>query len=404
VSVANESTPGESTPGESTPGESTPGALRADESTAAGRHLWQLDVVRLLTFSAVIAVHAIAFTELPDNVAAGAAMMLLQFGREVFFALSGFVLVYAARTRPVEPWKFWRRRVPLVAVPYLVWTLIYWWSTPGGRPGLGVLGADLLDGNAEYHLYFLLVTLQLYLVFPWLMRFVRRTAHRAVLVLTVVGTLNLAWLAALQYAPQPGFWWVHAYELLPTYALYVLAGCYAAMHFERLHAFVERRRRPMLVLAAGAAVIAEGAYLLQLAGLPPRSANAVLQPAMVASCVAAVIVIYLVAARWARGGRPGRRAVTVASEISFGVYLAHPLVLQFLLDHGLGNGHQILPAPLATALALLGATAGAAALSLALRRTPLSFALIGRSRAVTARNPRLITISGIRHEPLISTR
>ena len=173
----------------------------ANESTAARRHLWQLDVVRLLTFSAVIAVHAIAFTELPDNVAAGAAMMLLQFGREVFFALSGFVLVYAARTRSVEPWQFWKRRVPLVAVPYLVWTLIYWWSTPGGRPGLGVLGADLLDGNAEYHLYFLLVTLQLYLVFPWLMRFIRRTAHRAVLVLTVVGTLNLAWLAALQYAP-----------------------------------------------------------------------------------------------------------------------------------------------------------------------------------------------------------
>jgi peptidoglycan/LPS O-acetylase OafA/YrhL len=376
----------------------------ANESTSSSHHLWQLDVVRLLTFSAVIAVHAIAFTELPDNAAAGGAMMLLQFGREVFFALSGFVLVYAARTRPVEPWKFWKRRVPLVAVPYLVWTLIYWWSTPGGRPGLGVLGTDLLDGNAEYHLYFLLVTLQLYLVFPWLVRVVRRTAHRAVLVLAVVGTLNLAWLAALQYAPQPGFWWVHAYELLPTYAVYVLAGCYAAMHFERLHALAERRRGRLLVLAFGAAVVAEGTYALQLAGLPPRRANAVLQPAMLASCLAAVIVVYLIGTRWAARGRPGQRVVQVASEISFGVYLAHPLVLQLLLDHGLGNGHQVMPAPLATGLALLGATAGAVALSLALRRTPLSFAVIGRARPATTGDTHLITISGVGHEPLISTR
>jgi peptidoglycan/LPS O-acetylase OafA/YrhL len=373
----------------------------ANGSTAKG-HLWQLDVVRLLTFSAVIAVHAIAFTELPSNAVAGGAMMLLQFGREVFFALSGFVLVYAARSRPVGAWMFWKRRVPLVALPYLVWTLIYWLATPGGRPGLGVLGTDLLDGNAEYHLYFLLVTLQLYLVFPWLLRFVRRTAHRAVQVLAVVGILNLAWLAALQYAPQPGFWWVHAYELLPSYALCVLGGCYAAVHFERLHAFAERRRRRLLLLGAGAAVVAEAAYVLQLANLPPRSANAVLQPAMIASCVAAVIVLYLVGVRWARGPRPGQQVVKVASEISFGVYLAHPLLLQFLLDHGLGNGHQVMPAPVATVLALLGAAAGAAALSLALRRSPFSVAFIGRPRPAPTRKPPPITISGIRHEPLIS--
>jgi peptidoglycan/LPS O-acetylase OafA/YrhL len=176
------------------------------------------------------------------------------------------------------------------------------------------------------------------------------------------------------------------------------------MHFERLHAFAKRHRGRLLVLAGGAAVVAEGAYLLQLAGLPPRSANAVLQPAMLASCLAAVIVVYLIGARWAARGRPGQRAVQVASEISFGVYLAHPLVLQLLLDHGLGNGHQIMPAPLATGLALLGATAGAAALSLILRRTPLSFALIGRARAASTRHTRLITVSGIGHEPLISAR
>jgi peptidoglycan/LPS O-acetylase OafA/YrhL len=376
----------------------------------ADRHLWQLDVVRLLTFSAVIAVHAIAFTELPSNATAGAAMMLLQFGREVFFALSGFVLVYSAPAGRLGPGQLWQRRVPLVAIPYVVWTVIYWFVTPGGRPGIGTLGSDLLDGNAEYHLYFLVVTIQLYLVFPWLLRFVRRTADRAVLVLAVIGTLNLAWLAALQYAPQGGFWWVRAYELLPTYAIYVLAGCFAAVHFERWRAWVAGHSRRLLWLAGTAAIVAEGAYglQLQLGGMAPRAANAVLQPAMVASCLAAVIVVYLIGARWAGGARAGRRTVVLASEVSFGVYLAHPLILQLLLDHGLGNGHQVVPAPLATVLAFLGAAGGAAALCGLVRKTPLARVLIGRPRASSlassTRNAPLIGVTGGHHEALISAQ
>ncbi len=367
-------------------------------------HLWQVDVVRLLTFSAVIAVHAIAFTELPANAPAGAAMMLLQFGREVFFALSGFVLVYAARSRPVRPVGFWRRRVPLVAIPYAVWTVIYWMLTPGGRPSLGALGSDLLNGNAEYHLYFLVVTIQLYLVFPWLLRLVQRTAGRAVLALAIVGAVNLAGLAVLQYAPGRGFWWSHAYELLPTYAMYVLAGCYAAVHFEQLRAWVGNHTRQLLMVAGAAALVAEAAYVLQLNGMPPRTANAVLQPAMLASSLAAVIVVYLIGARWASGVRRSQRSVIIASEISFGVYLAHPLILQLLLDHGLGNGHQIVPAPLATVLAFLGAAGGAAGLCLVVRRTPLARVLIGRAHVPSTRNSPLSTVTGVHHDALISAR
>ena len=208
----------------------------------AGGHLWQVDIVRLLTFTAVIAVHAIAFTQLPSGEVAAGALMLLQFGREVFFSLSVFVLVYAALGRPSSVGSFWRRRFPLVAVPYVVWTAIYAVANDvaTGTPwSWGRFGTDLLWGGAEYHLYFLLVTLQLYLVFPALLWFVRRTAAWAGRVLLGVMVANLAWLAALQYVragPGPLAWiYSHAYELLPTYSLYILAGAYAAVHYERAH-------------------------------------------------------------------------------------------------------------------------------------------------------------------------
>ena len=350
-------------------------------------HLWQIDVVRLLTFAAVIAVHDLAFTEQPGNRAVAGAMMLLQYGREVFFALTGFVLVYSAWGRPMRLRSFWKRRILYVAVPYVTWSFLYYaYSVAGPQHATisaSAFGWDLLSGNAEYHLYFLLVTLQLYLAFPLILRLVRRTAHRAGPVLAAVTVVNLAWLAVLQYVPIPsgtGSWFFrHAYELLPTYSMYVLAGCYAAVHLDRLQRFVEERGRTLLLAATAAAAGALVVYAVQLPYMAPRVADDVLQPGMALSCLAAVSVVYLIGSRWAAGPRRHQQVIETLSDASFGVYLAHPLVLQLLLDHGgFGNSSQQLPPALATVFGYVIAVGGGVAISLAARHTPLSLPLAGR--------------------------
>ncbi len=355
---------------------------------AARGHLWQIDVVRLLAFSAVIAVHSIAFTEQPGNRPAAAAMMLLQFGREVFFSLTGFVLIYSTAGRALKLGSFWRKRILYVAVPYVAWSAIYYaYSVLGpahASPSPATFGTDLLYAGAEYHLYFLLVTIQLYLAFPLIRRFVQRTADRAVPVLLAVGVANLGWFAALQYLPYPrsgvGLWFFqHAYELLPTYSVYVLAGCYAAAHLESVQRMFETRSRQLLTVAFAATVAALGVYAAQLPFMAPRAANDVLQPGMVLSCLAATIAVYAVGSRWAAGPRRHQALIETLSDASFGVYLSHPFVLQILLDYGgLGNGHQVMPSAAATLVAFVVSVSGATAISLAFRRTPLSLVLTGR--------------------------
>ncbi len=350
-------------------------------------HLWQVDVLRLLTFTAVIAVHSLAFTEQPANRAAAAAMMLLQFGREIFFAISAFVLVYSAGRR-LAVGRFWRRRYLYVAVPYVAWTLIYeaynHWGPNHAHWSLAVFGHDLLYGGAMYHLYFLVVTMQLYLVFPALLAFVRRTAHVAGRVLIVAGAANGAWLAATQWVPAPagpaGWLWIHAYEILPTYSVYVLAGCYAAVHLPRLQEWVEDRGRAVFWGSVLCTLGALAAYAVQLGWMQPRNAANVLQPATLLSCAAALGFLYLLGSRWAAGPRRRQHTVAVLSDASFGVYLAHPLVLQVLLDHGLGNNGQRLAPAAATVLGLAAAIAGGLVITLAARRTPLSLPLTGRPR------------------------
>jgi len=351
-------------------------------------HLYQVDVVRLLTFAAVIGVHSIAFTEQPGNQAWAGVLMLLQFGREVFFALTGFVLVYSAGDRPLDARTFWRKRFPLIAVPYLAWSGIYTVFHAVGPDHLhqswhSVLW-DLATGNSEYHLYFLLVSMQLYLVFPLVLRFVRRTAERPWPVLAVVGALNTAWFAWLQYGHAPANWvgqlWPRAYELLPTYSVYVLIGCYAALHLDRVDRMMTERRRAMIGIGAGAALIAEMVFWAQVGGRDPRLAAAVLQPAMALTSIAALIGLYLAGTAWVARGRPGMGFMTKASDLSFAVYLAHPLVLELLLSAGLGNGRQKVPAMLATALAMVGTAVGASLIAVVARETVWSLPLTGRPR------------------------
>ena len=354
-------------------------------------HVWAVDVVRLLTFAAVIAVHCVAYTDDPANPVANAAMMLLQFGREVFFSITGFVLTWSTIGRRVEPWPFWHRRITFVAVPYLTWTLLYYlvdliippypawsWST---------LGLFTVEGAAFYHLYFLLVSMQLYLVFPLLVRFVRATAGRPWRWLGAITAVNLVWLSVLQYVPVPqgsaSWLWIHAFELLPTYATYVLAGCYAALWLPQLESLLRRHPGRALAVAAGCVVAAMAAYSWQLRTMDPRSASNVLQPAQTFACAAAVIVVGLVGVRWASGERRGQRWVAIGSDISFGVYLVHPLVLTLLLNNGLGTDHQRFPQLVCTILAFVGVVLGSTALAWLLRQTPLSLALVGRPRRRT---------------------
>ena len=235
-----------------------------------------------------------------------------------------------------------------------------------------------------YHLYFLLVTMQLYLVFPLLMALVRRTTAFAGRVLIVVAVVNLAWLAAVQWVPMPsgpaGWLWRHAYELLPTYAVYVLAGCYAAAHLGTLQRIVERHQRALIIGSLASIGGALVVYAGQLPFMAPRIAANVLQPGTLLSSAAAVVLLYIVGCRWAAGPRRHQAAIATLSDASFGVYLAHPLVLQLFLDHGLGNNGQLVVPALATLIGFVAAVAGGTLISLAARRTPLSLPLTGRPR------------------------
>jgi surface polysaccharide O-acyltransferase-like enzyme len=363
------------------------------------RHLDELDVVRGVTMAGVVAVHCLSFTTSGNSVPAGALTIMLHFTRESFFALMGFVLVFSALARPVSTLRFWRRRVPLVAIPYIAWSAIYVYWPGGGRfhpvSALRTLGIDLVEGTAWFHLYFLLVTLQIYLLFPLLLRFLEATRRHHVLVFAISLGLQLVATGVGQYGPQHrgeigGWLWRYDSVLVISYQFFVIGGAIAGWHAHEILSCVRHHRRTLLIAVVAAAVVTQVWYFAQLAvGEVPGQAYAVFQPAEVVWSVAAVCGLALAGSWWAERREKGRHTliVPVLSRHSFGMFLVHPLILYYLLHEGVVStlrAHM----PDLVAYLVVYPTVALPALAFAIvgSRTPLSLPLTGRPK-VRRRRP-----------------
>jgi peptidoglycan/LPS O-acetylase OafA/YrhL len=388
-------------------------ARSAPGATGSPRHLYAVDVMRFLTVGGVIAAHATVLTS-PVTDATGGVLIVVHVTRNVFVLLSAFVLGYSFLSRPASPGTFWRRRYPLIVVPYAVWSLIY--ALTGGDLGsprhlVGTYAVDLLDGGAHFHLYFLLLTFQLYLIFPALIGFLgRRPAIHAPLLATSAA-LQIALTAAIHYGWRPSLlrvWLDHPGSWLPSYQLYIVAGLLAALHVEAVTSWARAHTQAITVAFAASVAVGVISYVVDLKalGYSPAQASAVFQPATVLEAVTATLAQFALGLWVAeRLGARRKAQLRATSDASFGVYLAHPLLISMLLT---GAGWLGVPAAIATlpsglieALVVFGLVPFVYAVTLAavvlVRRTRLSLALTGRPSRAASPVPASLPLDQARH-------
>jgi peptidoglycan/LPS O-acetylase OafA/YrhL len=373
-------------------------------------HIIAFDMIRLIIMVFVVGVHTLAWAGGTVTVALGAVTTVFHTSRELFLLLTALVLTYNyGHRKRLKTLTFWRRRYWLVVPAYVTWSAIYYAAdgrTRGAFPSAFL--HDLENAGARYHLYFLLVSMQIYLLFPLLRWVLKKTEgyHRWLLAAAVAYQF---WLScALHYhlgrpssgpvteflnAAGQGYW-------VDTYVLYVIAGAIAGWHFEQLCAYTRRHLGTVarITLVAGIGVVAGiGTYLIEIYGFgaTPNNASAVFQPIVIVEALTFGWALLGAGLLWSDRGAPHRKFASAGSASSFGIYLAHPLVLQglllvagasFLGPHGgllgaihrLPSGFEVLvllfvAVPIIYAIAWLIASAA--------RRTPASLPLTGREYA-----------------------
>ncbi|HKB46205.1 MAG TPA: acyltransferase family protein, partial [Ktedonobacterales bacterium] len=149
-------------------------------------HLYEIDLTRSVTALSVIGVHVGFYTLALATTALGtqlqnATVDALHFTREIFLAITAFVLTNSYANRPFSAKVFWRKRGLGVVLPYVVWSILYDFFTKPALP-LGQwllrLGRDLIAGEASWQLYYILLTLEFYLILPWFLAFINWAGKR----------------------------------------------------------------------------------------------------------------------------------------------------------------------------------------------------------------------------------
>ena len=363
-------------------------------------HIVAFDLIRLIIMVFVVGVHTLAFGGGAVTVVLGAITTVFHTSRELFFLLTALVLGYNYGPLQNVSWpRFWRRRYWLIVPAYATWSLVYFLADGDVHRSPAVLLSafcrDLLDAGARYHLYFLLVTMQVYALFPAIRWLLRKTSRHHALLFAAAWAYQLALTAAIQYhwvrGGILGGWLNGAPRIwMASYLLYIVGGAIVGWHFERVCEVTRRYASGATVtLAAGTGVATGvGAYLAQVYawGATPDAASAVFQPVVVVEALCLGWALLAGGLLWSDRGAPGRPFFAAGAASSFGIYLAHPLVLQFVLwlaslsgflglVRSSGAGPEVL---VLLGLFLPVVYAGAWVIASAARRTPLSLVLTGR--------------------------
>lgn len=268
-----------------------------------------------------------------------------RFSVPIFFMITGMVLYHNYGEGEINYLAFISKRLRYIIIPYLLWAMIYGYIRTSGIEGIDtqIVKAwiiDTLSGRVSYHLYFIVVLVQLYLIFPLIRSSLMPPYAFWTLLLSVIvyGVLtyslwiqlqgNVVWPTGYQFIIDHNnivFWWL----------LYFVLGTRLSQFWPTWEQFdkgfkKDKRRIVFLgvLVILGAMLVwmvrlAYDAYLNWPAGFS-ASAN-FFRMSVLLYTLLFVMMAYL----WNRS-RWFNRTLEVLGRYSFGMYLSHVFFLKYI--------------------------------------------------------------------------
>jgi len=223
--------------------------------------VYKLPLVKGICILGVILIHVTVYaTEMTRFGWFSSALIfvnsLTRFAVPLFVTLSGFYLSLNRRNEVAGP--FYRRTLKFLLIPYLAYSILY--SLPqllkSHRPW--ILIKNLLTFDAQSHLWFIALIIQLYLLHPFLSRFYNACKRRGALVFFAL-ILQIAYsssITALFPHPYSPTFLIRFLTTIffPSYIGYFLTGYYLLEH--SWHAFQVFQRRSSVIIGCLAWIVA----------------------------------------------------------------------------------------------------------------------------------------------------
>ncbi|WP_394547681.1 acyltransferase [Priestia aryabhattai] len=302
------------------------------------QHIQSIYFLRLFAMMMVVLVHVTAAyaTVLPFASEAYQKYHFLnrivRIEAGIFIVITGLVFFYSYINKPLTKtlWKtYYARRVTYILVPYVIWALIYeFYSYYVGATELNAadIVKRILRGESYYQLHFIFLIVQVYLVLPvfvWL-------AQKVIIFKKYMWLFGI--IIQLGYLMLNNTYHITSFNLfLNTMATFLLGGWMGIYYREQVDKKYSRSNIVLFLvtLGSGIAISLLNYHLytmktIQISGFTYEAANTIY-------LVVGSYFFFRIAEILAE--KLSVKSVTVVKNIamySFGFYLIHPMVLNFV--------------------------------------------------------------------------
>ncbi|MBP2000583.1 surface polysaccharide O-acyltransferase-like enzyme [Paenibacillus shirakamiensis] len=327
------------------------------ESPVLSRRIKEIEVLRGLAFAAVVFQHTMAHygadpaIRLGDGVLLALLVLLSKFAVPVFIFITGVLMFYNYQDE-MKYGKFYAKRAKDIGVPFLLWSIFYItlnhaWE---GNNLQGILSnlEMIITGKSSYHLWYVFMIIQFYLLFPLFRKLVLSVFKRLSArwrTVAVIGS-GIAYTALLPFifTIMPGFeranipgitalFTIYADRNALYYLFYFVLGAAAGLHIEHWRNVVKQTQflyGTVFTVYLGWFLyhIVEGfqtgdGIVIQFEGL------ALLRPAMAIFLTSSILVYYRLAMYLSTvEDRFWVRCISGMGMLSYGAYLMHAGVLR----------------------------------------------------------------------------
>ena len=292
--------------------------------------LYELDYIRFIACFAVMIVHITA-TGIEEYIYGSFPYMLMlilnrsiKFTTPVFILLSGVTSFYSYgyKNREFKYMEFLYKRLSKVLIAYFVWCLIYYMA----YIYLGYYTLDikfflksLLQGTMSYHLYFVIIIVQMYIAGP-IFYFILKNSKRRVTILIIAGIITCLCAEFIRFNLSD--------RLFLKYMVFYMLGIYITMEYDKFYTWIKRNK---LFIILGYIIMSIIYVLVSYLDSPAYTFVWFLFSSI------SLFYVYLTGLLIKDKLKDIYPLVKVFGQSSYYIYLMHPLVLTLMILYAENN-------------------------------------------------------------------
>lgn len=302
----------------------------------------EFDILRAVGTVAVVVIHTTSIFGTFNSTSMsylifGTINKICNFAVPLFLFLSVLLLVRKhINDEKFETLKFYKRRFLKTLPLYLFYVILYYFYLrfigveliPFSEKPIDFFANYILQGSIFYHLYFMPIIFQLYLLFPIIIK-IAKAVKKISLPLLPNSFLSLSALVLMQYLFQlihARYIWPHFQKpaiIIFTYLLPIGIGIWCALNYEKL------KKSIPVGLAISVIAFISGYIFVHYSLFPTCSIHGLIFPLYTAT--ASVVLLYISIFMSQKLEDFIKTFLLKISAYSFTIYLIHPLMLEIFM-------------------------------------------------------------------------